>query len=95
MYTDIGRVIPVVLQFAMYLTPVVFAMPDGGIVGRLFRLNFMTPVIVNGQGLVDRVRGQSMHTELIIVCVSAAALLFVAWVLFRSTMSVLIERMSA
>jgi lipopolysaccharide transport system permease protein len=28
LYTDVGRMIPVVLQFAMYITPVVFAMPS-------------------------------------------------------------------
>jgi lipopolysaccharide transport system permease protein len=94
LYSDIGRVIPVVLQFAMYLTPVVFAMPDGGIVGRLFRLNFMTPVIINGRAWLTGTAG-TMHIELIVVCAAAAALLFLAWVLFRSTMTVLIERMSA
>jgi uncharacterized protein involved in exopolysaccharide biosynthesis len=36
-----------------------------------------------------------MHTELVVVCAAAALLLFMAWVLFRSTMTVLIERMSA
>jgi lipopolysaccharide transport system permease protein len=94
LYTDIGRVIPVVMQFAMYLTPVVFAMPEGGIVGRLFRLNFMTPVIINGRAWLTGSAG-TMHTELIVVCAAAVLLLFLAWVLFRSTMTVLIERMSA
>jgi len=94
LYTDVGRMIPVVLQFAMYITPVVFAIPASGFAATLFRINFMTPVIVNGRAwLVGS--GGSMHTELALICGAALVLLFLGWVLFRTTMSVLIERMSA
>ncbi len=30
LYTDIGKGLPLVLQFLMYVTPVVFPMPTGG-----------------------------------------------------------------
>jgi len=94
LYTDIGRMIPVVLQFAMYVTPVVFAMPASGFAATLFRINFMTPVIVNGRAWLVGMEG-SMLTELVLICGASLVLLFLGWVLFRTTMSVLIERMSA
>lgn len=94
LYTDVGRMIPVVLQFAMYVTPVVFAMPADGFAAKLFRINFMTPVIVNGRAWLVGMEG-SMLQEMAWICAAAAVLLFLGWVLFRTTMSVLIERMSA
>ena len=94
LYTDIGRMIPVVLQFAMYITPVVFAMPSEGFAATLFRINFMTPVIVTGRAWLVGTEG-AMLPELAVVCGGALVLLLLGWVLFRSTMSVLIERMSA
>ncbi|MBK6551079.1 MAG: ABC transporter permease [Flavobacteriales bacterium] len=94
LYTDIGRLIPVVLQFAMYITPVVFAMPSEGFAATLFRINFMTPVIVTGRAWLVGTEG-AMLPELAVVCGGALVLLLLGWVLFRSTMSVLIERMSA
>lgn len=93
LYTDVGRMIPVVLQFAMYITPVVFAMPSEGFAATLFRINFMTPVIVTGRAWLVGTGG-AMLPELAVVCGAALVLLLLAWVLFRSTMSVLIERMS-
>lgn len=94
LYTDVARVIPVGLQFMMYLTPVVFAMPESGVVARLFQLNFMTPLILNGRAWLTGTEG-TMLAEFGLVCGVAVVLLFAAWVLFRTTMSVLIERMSA
>ncbi len=94
LYTDVGRLIPVVLQFAMYVTPVVFAMPADGFAAKLFRINFMTPVIVNGRAWLVGMEG-SMLQEMALICAAASVLLFLGWVLFRTTMSVLIERMSA
>ncbi len=94
LYTDVGRMIPVVLQFAMYVTPVVFAIPASGFAAILFRINFMTPVILNGRAWLVGSSG-SMHTELALICGAALVLLFLGWLLFRTTMSVLIERMGS
>ncbi len=43
LYTDIGRAIPLLMQFAMYLTPVVFPDAQGGWAATLFELNPLTP----------------------------------------------------
>lgn len=46
LYSDVGRALPLVMQFLMYLTPVVFAMPESGLVAKLFAINPLTPLIL-------------------------------------------------
>ena len=46
LYTDIGRGLPLVMQFLMYVTPVVFPIPKDGLAATLFHLNPLTPIIV-------------------------------------------------
>jgi lipopolysaccharide transport system permease protein len=46
LYTDIGKSLPLLLQFLMYLTPVVFPMPNGGWAATVFKINPMTPLIL-------------------------------------------------
>ena len=59
LYGDITRGLPLVLQMAMYVTPIVFPMPQNGSVAGLFKANPFTPLFINtrnwitGQGSVD------------------------------------------
>ena len=94
LYSDIARSIPVVAQFAMFITPVVFAMPKEGIMAQLFELNFMTPLILTGRAWLT---GSSSPDMGYFLCVLAASLvlLLVSWVLYRLAMPILIERMSS
>lgn len=94
LYTDIARGIPVIAQFAMFVTPVVFVMPNEGLLARIFRLNFMTPVILNGRAWLTGSSG-TMLAEFAVVGLLFAALFLVGWVMYRITMPVLIERMSS
>ncbi|MEZ4805924.1 MAG: ABC transporter permease [Flavobacteriales bacterium] len=94
LYTDIGRAIPIAAQFAMYITPVVFAMPEGGLTAKLFHLNFMTPLVLNARAWLTGMESV-MVPYFIGVSLGAVLLLFVGWLLYRVTMPVLIERMSS
>ncbi len=94
LYTDIGRGIPVVAQFAMFITPVVFAMPKGGLTLRLFELNFMTPVILTGRAWLTG-SASPAPVDFSVVCAVSVLLLMIGWVIYRITMPVLIERMSS
>ena len=89
LYTDVGRAIPVLAQFAMFITPVVFAMPKGGFTLRLFELNFMTPVILTGRAWLTG--GVSpLPVDFAVVCGVAFLILLLGWVIYRITMPVLI-----
>jgi len=94
LYTDIGRALPLVMNFVMYLTPVVFPMPKEGWVATLFQINPMTPIILTSR---DWLTGFSPEylTYFIAVNAVAAILLLLAWGAYRLAMPILIERMSS
>ncbi len=94
LYTDVGRITPLLLQFLMYFTPVVFPMPTTGWAEVVFRLNPMTPLMLTAR---DWLTGSSpAHVPaFLIVNTSILALLLVFWVVYRAAMPILIERMSA
>jgi lipopolysaccharide transport system permease protein len=95
LYGDVSRIIPVITQFLMFITPVVFAIPTGGgWTARLFELNIMTPLIMVTRDWLCGVPTEWL-TYFIWVNVSAFVLLLLGWIIYRITMPILIERMSA
>lgn len=92
LYGDIGRALPLLMQFFMYLTPVVFPMPQTGWAATLFNLNPLTPLILTSR---DWLTGQtpSMLAEFLVVNALAACLLLMVWAVYRLAMPILIERM--
>ncbi len=94
LYTDIGRAIPLIMNFVMYLTPVVFPMPKEGWIATLFQLNPMTPIILTSR---DWLTGFTPDYLVYFLVVNAVALflLMLAWSAYRLAMPILIERMSS
>jgi len=94
LYSDVGKSLPLLLQFLMYLTPVVFPMPSSGLAAIIFKLNPMTPLVLNVRnwltGLPSEYLGYFFLINGLIV-----ALLFIVWIVYRAAMPILIERMSA
>ncbi len=94
LYTDIGKVLPLLMQFLMFLTPVVFPMPKEGIAATVFELNPLTPVIVSARDWLTGLPIE-LNIDFIVVNIAALILLAMVWVLYRLAMPILIERMSA
>ena len=94
LYTDVGKAIPLLMQFLMYLTPVVFAMPREGLPAILFQINPMTPLILTAR---DWLTGQMPEflVYFAVVNVIAILFLFLFWIVFRLAMPILIERMGS
>jgi lipopolysaccharide transport system permease protein len=94
LYTDVGRVMSLGMQFLMYISPVVFPMPKEGWAATLFTINPITPLILTAR---DWLTGYSPEFlgYFLAVNVVAFALLFVVWIAYRLAMPILIERMSA
>jgi lipopolysaccharide transport system permease protein len=94
LYTDVGKGLPLLMQFFMYITPVVFPMPKIGWAATLFQLNPLTPLIQTARDLLTGFTVE--HIEAFItVNVFMLVLLSVMWVVYRAAMPILIERMSA
>lgn len=94
LYSDVGRALPLVMQFLMYVTPVVFAMPESGLIAKLFALNPLTPLILTAR---DWLTGGSPEHLLSFLFVNAGAVivLLASWIGYRLSLPILIERMSA
>lgn len=93
LYTDISRLIPIALQFLMYATPVVYAMPPGGIMRKVMLLNPLSYIIIDLRNVLT---GYSIENPtfwclgiLTTVILSALAL-----VVYRVSIPILTERMS-
>jgi lipopolysaccharide transport system permease protein len=92
--TDIGKSLPLLLQFLMYLTPVVFPMPADGWAALLFRFNPMTPLVLTARDWLTGFTPEYLGPFFLVnACV--IALLSIVWVVYRAAMPILIERMSA
>ena len=94
LYGDIGRVIPLITQFLMYLSPVVFPLATKGWTAEVMRLNPLTPLIINARSWFTGQPTQLLGEWMLAVGGSAFLLLLV-WMVYRLAMPILIERMSA
>jgi lipopolysaccharide transport system permease protein len=94
LYTDVEKSIPLLMQFLMYLSPVVFPMPTGSFAAYLFKLNPMTPLILTTRGWL--VGGSVDYLYLFfLINMLFIVLLFIVWVVYRVALPIMIERMSA
>lgn len=94
LYTDIGKALPLLMQFFMYLTPVVFPIPTSGWAATIFELNPVTPLILTSR---DWLTGYPADYLVGFLWVNAVVLLLltVVWIVYRLAMPIIIERMSA
>ena len=94
LYSDIGKALPLLMQFLVYLAPVFFPMPKTGLGRILFRLNPLTPIIVTAREWLTGGTPEFLRSFLV-VNAAAFVLLLGVWIAYRLAMPILIERMSA
>ena len=94
LYSDVGKAIPLLMQFLMYLTPVVFAMPKQGLSATLFQLNPLTPLILTARDWLTGLTPEYLGYFAVVNVVSIV-LLFMFWIVFCLAMPILIERMGS
>ena len=94
LYNDIGRIISLGMTFVMYISPVVFPMPTSGWVKILFTYNPGTPLIMTARQCLTGYGGNYLW-GFWGVTISMLIVLFVSWIVYRVTMPVIIEKMSA
>ena len=94
LYTDVGRITPFVMNFLMYLTPVVFPVPKEGWVATLYHVNPFTPLVQTARSWLTGTPAD-MLVFFLAVNAAAACLLLVFWAAWRLAMPIIIERMSA
>jgi len=95
LYNDISKALPLAMQFLMYLTPVVFPIPDKqGFAKSVFTHNPLTPLIMTAR---DWMTGQpsAWVNETLWISLGMMVLLFIVWTVFKLALPILIERMNA
>jgi lipopolysaccharide transport system permease protein len=92
LYTDIGRAIQVLGQFAMYASPVVYPVASLGLLGWINRINPVTYLLETGRATLV---GGPWDALPVAAAVTAAAfvLLLIGWTIFHVTVPRIIERM--
>lgn len=94
LYKDIGKMISFGLQFVMYATPVVYAVPASGLMRTIMQYNPATYLILTARDLVLGITTDYWIYFLIVVLCSIPVL-FLALVIYRISIPVIIERLSA
>jgi len=94
LYTDIGKSLPMLMQFLMYLTPVVFPVPTGKWSASLFNLNPLTPLILNTRNWLTGCPSEYL-AYFWVVNALVLVLLLAVWIVYRVAMPILIERISS
>lgn len=93
LYTDISRLIPIALQFLMYATPVVYAMPNEGLMRKIMLLNPLSYIITDLRNVLT---GYGIENPVFwfLVFFVTVVLSIIALVVYRVSMPILTERMS-
>jgi lipopolysaccharide transport system permease protein len=94
LYTDISRLITFGMQFLMYATPVVFVVPQSGVMKTLMELNPLTSIISVGRNLAVGLPVVYLNYFLIVLAV-CIPLFFIALVFYRISIPIFVERLSA
>ena len=91
LYHDVGRLLPYLLQGLMYFSPVLYAVPNEGLVGSLIRLNPLTPMVGNIRNVLA---GEMIFQEsyLWVLLPIVLVLFLFGWIFYRSAVSILIEK---
>lgn len=94
LYQDISKLITFGMQFLMYATPVVFAVPASGLMKTIMELNPLTPIISVGRNLAVGLPVEYL-TYFCVVLAACIPLFFIALVFYRISIPIFVERLSA
>ena len=94
LYHDITRIIPIFMQILMYLTPVVYNIPQAGFMKLVMSINPLTYIINN---LRNTLTGMPLEHGYFILIFGVCTILLslVAMIVYRISMPIITERMSA
>lgn len=94
LYSDIGSALSVFLPLWFFITPVVYPPPQSFPYSLIATLNPVSPLLVGARDIMTK--GTMTNTPLfIIISGCSIAGLLIAWLLYRLTMPIIIERMSS
>lgn len=94
LYRDISSGLTVMLQFWFFITPVVYPPPQTFPYSIVAVINPVSPLLIAARDLITK--GVLTNTiPFIVVCFLTISGMFLAWLIFRVALPIIIERMSA
>jgi lipopolysaccharide transport system permease protein len=94
LYSDISKGLPLIMQFLMYTTPVIYAIPTEGLMAKLINLNPLTPLIMTTRDWLTGMPSDFL-LPFIYVAIGGFLLLLIVMMIFTVALPILIERMNA
>jgi lipopolysaccharide transport system permease protein len=94
LYSDINRFISFAMQFLMYVTPVVYAIPEEGIMKIIMTWNPITPMILTARDLAVGFSPDYL-SYFFIVILGCIPFLIAGLVIYRISIPIIVERLSA
>ncbi|OBX23239.1 MULTISPECIES: ABC transporter permease [Bizionia] len=94
LYKDIGKIISFGMQFLMYVTPVVYAIPETGIMKTIMTWNPITPIVLTARDLVVGFTPEYATYFLVVVAI-CVPFLFLGLIVYRISIPIIVERLSA
>lgn len=94
LFSDIASGLPIIISFWVFVTPVAYEAPKSGLMGLLFKMNPVSPLVVAARDLVTKgsvpdILAFSAFSGVVLLC------LFLMWLLYRLSLPILIERIGA
>lgn len=94
LYTDVGSALAVFIQFWFFVTPVVYPPPTSFPFNLIVTLNPVSPILIGARDLLTLGTMSSSGAFLLVSGLTLTWLLG-AWVLYRLSLPIIIERMSS
>ncbi|AVR43847.1 polysialic acid transporter [Christiangramia fulva] len=90
LYNDVGKLISMGFSFLMYITPVVYAVPDSGLMKTVMEWNPFTPVMLTTRDLLIGATPEFLGYYFLVMTMSLP-LLLLALLAYRISIPILIE----
>ena len=94
LYKDIHSVLLIVTSGLVFVTPVAYPSSIEGLLGKLMRINPLTPILSGTRDLFFHGIPEGLSSIFTIVILSSV-LLFFGWILYRLALPIVIERIGA
>lgn len=92
LYTDIGKIIPIILPFLMYLSPVVYRATGNTTLQMIVSYNPMTPLLQSCRNLLTG-GGLENPFYLFLIFLVTLIIILLGWIFYRVSIPIIVERM--
>lgn len=91
LYNDVSKIITMGFRFLMFITPVLYAIPEEGLMRRVMEWNPITPIILTSRDMITGATPQFLLYYLVVLA-CCIPLFFVGLLSYRISIPIIVER---